>query len=242
MAADSEIKDTIYITCKECGKSDVKMLWSHLRKAHKMTSDEYRKKHGDQYMGEAGFKGKAKATIKEQSGYDPLASITSKLSKKELEFYNKQFDVLYKQAEMDPAVEGHIRDIILGQIHCLRMQDALSKITHKMSINRATPADITASKQLTELIDKIQRQGLSLMESLNLTRQKKMAQKRSVETTPSRVISSYLQAISVLTQEQRNIEFGDENEALSRLNYNIKQLSREASTEVDEELNVDSTV
>lgn len=219
--------------CLECRKELKSIAGTHLR-SHGMTIKEYREKFGLSTP-------EPKEEPTGESIHDPNA-VTNRLSQYEKKYFSEKFDMLFRQADMDPSLEGNIRDVVLGQIYILRAQSALNKVSQQMAEGFTSDKDIQLSKSLLMLIRDIQKQNLDTLNALNLTREKKMSQKRSVETTPSRITSAYERVVANLTKEQAFIEREDEFRAVNRLKVNLETLLREdASQDIDADLNAETS-
>lgn len=226
--------------CLECGK-ELASLAAHLR-THKMTKDEYLKKYPEGDLGyDIGMitRGMKKPEPKERE--NPVLKMMSTLSEDELAMYKERYEVLWKQADMDPALEPSIRDIVMAEIYVLRYQGELSKITQKIATN-PTSIDIQKAKTYQSLIKDTQEQTLKSLNALNLTREKKQALKKSPETTPSRIISNYILVHENMTPIELEKDKDDEQEALRRLNLNAKKLFPLIPTHLGEEPEKDSSV
>jgi hypothetical protein len=172
-------------------------------------------------------------SFREEKKYNPTSSVVDSLSTAERDLYDRRYTLLFQQADEDPALESHIRDIVIGEINVTRYQDQIVKLTQKLGTGaKFLPEDQTRLQLLTNLVKQTQETNLKTMNSLNLTREKKQKTQQVIETTPSRLVASYERFINGLTHEQLARQKRDEQDALGRLNSKSEQIRSMVVTEV----------
>jgi hypothetical protein len=237
------------VQCLECiattgSSKEFKTLVSHLYK-HVLSVADYRAKYGDEVeigysvnnnpkviamntASAAGTKSVAQSVEDildsiEIPDLDPNDVVTASMDTTERKFFQSRYDFLMRSAEDDRALESQIRDIVMGEITLMRYQKELAKITgalgSPMGLKRLPDA-----KALQTLIKELRQSNLSDIKSLNLTREQKQAQRKSPETTPSRLMSRYSQYMAALNPDLLSRAREDELEAASRFWSNLKRL------------------
>lgn len=169
---------------------------------------------GGQAGGVDSTNGEQKPTVKE---YDPSAQTQSHLSPHEQKAYEERYKVLFEQADEDPALAPTIKDIVLAEINISRLQEQQAKVTKKLATGRPTPDDLAAIGAYSKLIKDATDTNLKLLDKLNLTREKKQAAKKVIESTPSRYVSAYERILKNFTPEQFTRAKKEEDEAVARL-------------------------
>lgn len=234
------------VICFECNPNrEFKALSGHLVK-HAMSLDEYRQKWAlkqncdpsDIYVGwtvadSPGYQarqanvgsGSPNTPAPTLATYNPVSGIAASLAPSELEEYSSRFAILYKQADEDPALITHIRDIVLGEIYVSRYQDQIAQITTKMVRGKNWDAqDAIRLEALNKLVMQVQSQNLKTMSTLNLTREKKQKNQVSIESTPSRLVTAYERFLASLTPDQFERNEREEIESVSRLHTKGKMI------------------
>jgi hypothetical protein len=225
--------------CLECiaetgSSKEFKTLVTHLPK-HVLSVEDYRAKYGEDV--EVGYviapKTKTVASppptaddilnALEMPVLDPNEVVTTSLDASEKKFFEQRYAFLMRSAEDDRALESQIRDIVMGEITLMRYQKELAKITGSLGTSAGLKR-LPDAKAIQTLIKELRTQNLADIKSLNLTREQKQAQRKSVETTPSRLLSRYAQFIAALTPEQLARQREDELEAAARFQVNLRRL------------------
>jgi len=173
----------------------------------------------------------AKAYRKEHK--DPVSEQFDTLSNAENVNYKKRFDILFRQADFDPALEPGVRQIVMNEMIIERYQAYINAQTLKIR-----PGDSIKNQNLSEahrVIKELSAQNLAAMNSMGLTREKKLAQKKHVETTPSRLVTAYAQEKQRLTPEERKRLQEDEDDAVRRFLHNEASLLQLVPTQAVEE-------
>lgn len=232
------MRDKPDVKCLVCERP-LKSVAAHLRIVHKMSVDEYKawaKEHlniePDQIdlgwtLGKGGFKGgpteRAAEALKYRKEHnDPVNEQFETLSKAETANYKKRYNILFRQADFDPALEPGVRQIVMNEMIIERYQAYINAQTMKIR-----PGDSVKNANLGEahrVIKELGVQNLALMNSMGLTREKKLAQKKHVETTPSRLVTAYTQELQRLTPEERKRLQEDEDDAVRRFLHNEASL------------------
>lgn len=229
-----------------------KALGAHLRSKHNLSTDEYKEwakanGHGEVDLGwtlaKAGIQrgGDPKAMQAQARAYhvrvqDPVTEQFETLSEAEKQNFKKRFDILFHQADYDPALEPGVKQIVMNEMVVERYQAYINAHTLKIK-----PGDSLANKNLDtahRVIKQLIDQNLAQMSSMGLTREKKLAQKKHVETTPSRLITAYAQELQRLTPEERKRLQEDEDDAVRRFIHNqaaLLELVPASATEDDDE-------
>lgn len=225
------------IKCLVCDRP-LKAVAVHLRKIHNMSVDEYKawaKAKGlpEPDLGwtlrKGGFGGGNPTQMRKMSdkyhserGGDPVEKQFDTLSPAETKNFKKRFDILFRQADFDPALEPGVKQIVMNEMIIERYQAYINHQTIRMRPGDAIKnANVdTAHRVIKELVA----QNLAQMNSMGLTREKKLAQKKHVETTPSRLVTAYAQELQRLTPEERKRLQEDEDDAVRRFIYNEASL------------------
>lgn len=227
------------VICKEC-LQEKKSLPAHLRHAHQMSVAEYTARHGEQDMGYTW--GKAKSVPRRTPPTTRDSSIAPSgiiddfergLTVAERAVFNKNYSILFEAADRDPVLEQTIKEVCMNQVFIYRYQKQLQQQT---KIGEMNPQVLAAMhKMLKDLQDTTIRQ----LDSLNLTKAKRDAAHKTVETTPSRMIANLALTMSRFSphDEQRMKE--DIEKAMDLLNKHedeLKELlpSEEATEKVEE--------
>ncbi len=227
------VDDADRVTCLECiaaGKSadDPKVLFKSLArhlKEHVMNVKEYRAKYGSDvpvgYMLN-GLKMPVGGSTPAEPA-TPLDAIKRHLTAAESKQFDERFAILFGQADEDPALTGPVQDIVLNEIYINRYQTQLANLSKNNSSNSF--ANQSASiKTLNDLIKNTTSNNLAIMGSLSLTRKQKRAENKTVESSPSKLLTSYhritkdLQNNPDLLRRQNE----DEEAAFRRLIVNLR--------------------
>lgn len=169
---------------------------------------------------------------------DPLALVQNHLTPAEQQVFRTRYEVLFYQADSDPALVSAIRDVVMGEINIARYQEQLAKVTRKFSqsINSANAAQAQA---LSKLIKDTQESNLKLMQSLAVTRADKQKQKKVIESTPSRYVSAYERIKKNFTEDQFKRAEQEELDAVARLTRKAPTFKAMAPTEPEPEKGAD---
>ena len=233
------------VECYVCGDLK-KSLQVHIRKMHQMSVEEYKQfcdSNGHPFdigytLAKIGFKGDhntpefKSAKDKIRKAIDPVSIQMDTLSNSEEEYFDKRFDILFRQADFDPALEPAVRQIVMNEINLERYQAFINQKTRKLYNATTQSKDLEAAHRV---IDRLNEQNLKLMSSMGLTRKDKLSQKKHVETTPSRLITAYMEELKRLTPEERRREQEDEEDAVRRFVHNESELLKLVPTAASEE-------
>lgn len=212
------------VRCAECGK-EFGTITAHVR-VHGLNKVTYKQKYPDADWGfDASeiHKPEYKAERERKINASPVQKMMDSLNADELQMYNERYEVLWKQADMDPALAPSIRDIVMSEIYVLRYQAELSKVTKKIAQAPNGP-DVSRAQTYQKLIKETQDQTLKALTALNLTRERKQALKKSPETTPSRLISAYKLTLENMTPLELEKQREDERDVVDRLRRNQEEL------------------
>lgn len=225
------------VTCLECGKT-YGALSAHLR-VHVMSLDDYRRKYPDAptgwtfgnlwkepVEGESQPEAPREVVTAPPDTSSPLDKVKDNLQASEKAEFEQRFQTLFEQADEDPALVAPIRDICLNEIYIIRYQRQLAKITseHARPGAKSVKDQAAIIKTFNDLVKQTTEQNMRLMDSLNLTRAKKQAQRKTPESTPSRLIAGYERYLAAMSPDQLRRYNSDEEEAVRRLQRNLKAL------------------
>jgi hypothetical protein len=231
------------VTCQICHQT-MKALSSHIKTKHNLSVAEYKEQFGQDvdmgytvrktvgFLQRAADKSPSAAqAVKEiADAFDPMESILSGLSVTERVMYDTRFAVLYKQSQEDPMFESTVRSVALNEIFLLRMQNQL----HTLTSNGKKPnAEIT--KPIIEAVEKIQKQILASLQSLNATKKDRDALNKSPETTASRLITAFALTQHGMNEYERARFQKDNAEAMARLLKNRNDLLKLLPSDVPED-------
>jgi hypothetical protein len=144
----------------------------------------------------------------------PVETLLNVLSTAEKQYFNRRFKELFGQADSDPVLEPTIRDLIINELFIARYQKQLQE----ESLKQAPLISTISALHVT--IGKLQEGNLKGLESLNLTKAKKDAMNKSPETTPSRIVTGYALAATMMSSAEREKNKKDIEDAMTRLRKN----------------------
>jgi len=235
------------VTCLECG-AQFASLAAHLKRIHFMHVNEYRDKYADPVTKEwpdIGYtkihrpKEEVKSARKEytdetgKSKPSPFNGV--KLTIKEREYADSRYEVLFLQADEDPALENAIKDIVINEIVKSRLEEEITTLTRDLST--LTDPQTKRLNLATTMRKDLSGQILAQMDKLNLTREKKKATKTGPQSTPSRLITALERYVRDLPPEmlhRHNEEMEDSRKRLIRNIRDIKESTRIISLEETE--------
>lgn len=151
----------------------------------------------------------------------PVGVLLDTLSTSEKQYYDLRFKALFGQADSDPVLEPTIRDLIINELFIARYQKQLQEESTKEAPN------FTAIEKLHKTISVLQDKNLTSLDSLNLTKAKRDSLNKSPETTPSKLVTAYALAASMMTAAEREKHKKDIEEAMVRLRKNQAKLIEE---------------
>ena len=227
--------DIALVRCFVCNKQ-FKSLPAHLRHTHAMSVPEYQdycKKRGE--VADLGYtvrdeRAKAKAQRSKEiserkNAINPLPTLT----KEEQQFYKEKYKILWEASNEDPVLQSTIHEVVMNQLFIRRYQLQLQNVGAK-----ANPRDLVL---MHEMVNKLQKQTLELLASLNLTKERRDALNKSPESTPSRLVSGLAFAIANMTPTEQAKNEKDMAEAMDRLRKHTEELLQiQPDGEVNEEL------
>jgi hypothetical protein len=207
------------VECLEC-HTQKKSLMAHVR-VHGMTVEQYRAKHTDTEgnFPDMGWSVQTVVTARRDgTGYEKQEKVV------EVQPEDVRFRVLFLQADEDPALEPTIRQIVRTEQHIQIYQNSLDKL-----ISEKVP-DFKQIAAVTKAAKEAQETNLKLLESLNLTRAKKQANRKTVETTPSILVAGILKIIKDYPEDKLKRVNDEMIEAAEWLRRNVDSLKTETPT------------
>lgn len=220
------------LECKAAGKKvHLKSLSGHIQ-VHHMSLQDYRDKYRDPDTGEEPPTGWTLGLMHKQNAPPPTQETATaagpsriSLTAEETELYQSRVNVLFTQSDRDPALTEVIKTIALNEIFIQRYNTRISKLNAKLTSGASfTPNDAIQLKSLAGLLKDTTKSNLELMQSLSLTRDQKQKAKKSVETTPARLMAGYEQMVKNLPKEETERLNTEMEEAAARAEVNLQSL------------------
>lgn len=237
----SEPTNKALVQCLLC-LQELKSLAVHLKVVHNVTVAQYRERFGADVSVGWTLKGNkhkeelSQAKIERGGTLPPSQQPPPKADRtpEEEQYFKERFATLNREAGYDPTVEYVIRQIVHTEILTDRYQKMLNRIT--MTPTKMQDTDL---KTYVDIIEKLNKQHMSLMDKMSLSREKRLAAKKSVETTPSRLVTAYAEELSRMTEAERRVQLEDERDAVRRFHHNqaalLEILPRSASGKDEDE-------
>jgi hypothetical protein len=233
--------------CKICGRF-LKSLAVHLKAVHNVTVADYRQQFPGASIGVIGVQGHGpvKGQTREEflevrkNKKDAPMSMVNTMSTEEKEYSETRFNVLNRESGYDPTVTFVIRQIVQFEILLNRYQQKVNDMTfdHRGVVNKADEL-----QKMVAVIEKLTKQHTSLMDVMNLSRKNRDAQKKQLETTPSRIITAFQREVDRFNPSERRALDEDILDAVRRSQHNQSELlntiPRSASGEEEEEEDID---
>ncbi len=220
------------VPCLECNPvKHFKAISGHIQ-VHHMNLADYRKKYTQDGTGDdvaVGWTVNARSdpnwvpgvapadTNEGVKKYDPLSLAKEHLSKYEQKYLADRHTVLFRQVEEDPALISIIRDIVMGEINLIRLQEQQAKLTARFVKSPFRSQEGVTLGAIGRLIKDTQETNLKLLQSMAVTRVEKQKAKKVVESTPSRYVSAYERILGNLSSAQVLRAKQEEDAACERL-------------------------
>lgn len=228
------------VKCLECGR-EFKGLSAHVA-THDLKLKAYIDKHRDPISGDpppVGYAGNHIGTVQthkkdtEQAVRKYNVPDSYKLTAEEKRTYNDKYEVLFAQADEDPALETSLHELVLGEIFISRYLAVMSDITNRMTKagkfmkDPNTGQDDEATlKTLATQVKTTQETSLKLMDKLNLTREKKKQSREVIKSTPSRLVSALDMLLRNYTPEMHAKHQREMDEAQRWMVRNLNEIKR----------------
>jgi hypothetical protein len=148
--------------------------------------------------------------------------VTAGLNQQEVLHFNSRFQVLFYQADEDPALEATVENIVLNEIHIDRYNEQISRLNS--NLGRGKREDISTLNALSKLVKDTQATNLSLMNSLSITRAQKQKAKSVVESTPSRFVSAFETMVRNMSADNLKRLNSEMEESARRMQRNLTAL------------------
>jgi hypothetical protein len=114
------------------------------------------------------------------------------LSLDERAAYDERFKTLFDQADNDPALVGMIKTLVLNEINIARYNNQINRLNMPTSAKGThSGLDVERLRSLSKLVKELTATNLSLMRELSLTRKEKIKDKKTVDTTPARLMAGF---------------------------------------------------
>lgn len=205
-------------TCRVCGteKPDAKML-GHLGGAHRINAQKY----ADQFPDEdpidksANIAGGA-STYRRKLKNTPEDKVHQELSPEEQDYFTKFCAEMMQQIDRDATQITRLSALAFDTILLMRLQ--------KQSFINTKKAKIVLDKDLNTVMKEVEARVDAKFKLLGIDRQSKINSKQQVKSTPSAIISAYMDEIQRQTPEVQETLLREEEKALAEVEVIIKKL------------------
>jgi hypothetical protein len=212
------------VTCyyEQCNKK-LKSLAAHLRIKHNISVAEYTKWCADnEKRAELGYTWASKPdpiSKKQARIIEGNEDLVEGLTTDEKNFFADRYQTLWENSNEDPVLSATIAQVVMNEIFVRRYQMQAKKLF--TASGKVDPGDLN---KLHNTINQIQNQTLSLLTSLNLTKEKRDQLNKSPESTPSRMVTSLALVCATMTPSERAKNEKDIEEAMKRLREHTVEL------------------
>lgn len=162
------------------------------------------------------------------SGMEPSAY--SELEESEKDRYKQEFEKLADAVDRDQVHIHAIHGICLSQAYLDRLYLSVMKSSHKGNNHKFVP-----NKDQEKTIQDVEKRILESRKSLGLDRASNLNRGNSIKSTPSMIISAYVDEIRKMTPQVLDAYLAEERKCRASIAHNIKDLLAAAGGMTEEE-------
>lgn len=146
---------------------------------------------------------------------DVVTQSIEKLSPGEQIYFDERFEIIFQRVERDPDLLADVTSLIFCEIDIQKYRD--------LSRKRYENGDFAKVKIYEDLIKNNEDRRLKLMNSLGISRSKKLENKTLIKSSVSALISGFENEVELVSPEQLEAMVADEQKALAVMHERVNK-------------------